>query len=120
MLSTCRNLLDAIHDIYRNSGLSLDINRVAISTDSQNVFDWTLCRTRTAYIIQIQCKLPVCCRRAKSYEGLKRLDLAIKDLEAASQLEPSNKAIQNFLQNVRTKLKDEDAPLAKAMGKLFT
>ena len=66
------------------------------------------------------CKLPVCCRRAKSYECLKRLDLAIKDLEAASQLEPSNKAIQNFLRNVRTKLKDEDAPLAKAMGKLFT
>ena len=60
------------------------------------------------------------CRRAKAYEGLQQYDLAVTDLERAAVLEPSNSAVQKYMRNMRAKVKDNDAVLAKAMSKLFT
>merc|ERR1719219_2398306 len=97
--TACCNNLAACHFQWGNHASVVQLSTVVLQADSNQV--------KALY------------RRGVSYLELKEFDFAVRDLVAAHKVEPSNRAVNEALGQVKQRKKKEQALMHAKMSKMF-
>jgi len=96
----CMNNIAACHFQWNNHSSVVELSTIVLKAEPRQV--------KALY------------RRGLAYSGCGQLDLAEKDLVMAHKADPSNRAVNEKLGQVKLRRKKESAELATRMSKMFT